>query len=88
MIEESKVKARILVAFNATFIALIPKQDNPTSLDQYMPISLCNCIYKLSANIIDNRIKGVLSKVVSAEQFAFLEKRQIHDDVGIAQEVV
>jgi hypothetical protein len=61
VIEESRINGFIHPPFNATFIALIPKQDAPESLDDYRPISLCNCIYKIIAKIISRRIKGILS---------------------------
>jgi hypothetical protein len=48
------------------------------------PISLCNCIYKIIAKIISKRIKGILSKSISQEQFGFLEGRQIHEAIGVA----
>jgi hypothetical protein len=47
-------------AFNTTFIALIPKVDNPTSFEKFRPISLCNCIYKIISNVIARRLKRVL----------------------------
>eukprot|EP01018_Ginkgo_biloba_P003770 Gb_15008 [translate_table: standard] len=60
VIEESRSSGRILAAFNTTFIALIPKSDNPSSFDEYRPISLCNCIYKIIAKIIARRVKRLL----------------------------
>ena len=62
--------------------------DCPLFFDELRPIFLCNCIYKISAKILFNRIRGILSKVVSSEQFDFLKKRQIHDAIWIAREVV
>jgi hypothetical protein len=44
VVEESRKNGRIHEPFNATSIALIPKLDNPTSFDDFRPISLCNCI--------------------------------------------
>jgi hypothetical protein len=88
VIEESRVNGFIHPPFNATFIALIPKQDAPESLDEYRPISLCNCIYKIIAKIISRRIKGILSKSISQEQFGFLEGRQIHEAIGVSQEAL
>ena len=38
------------------------------------------------AKILANRLKPILSNHISLEQFAFLENRQIHDAIGIAQE--
>jgi len=50
VIEESRSTRKILAAYNATFISLITKSDNPTSFDKFRPISLCNCIYKNISN--------------------------------------
>jgi hypothetical protein len=55
-------------------------------LDEFQPISLCNCIYKIISNIIARRAKIILSERISSEQFGFLEGRQIHEPIGVAQE--
>jgi len=86
VVEDSRSSGRIPASFNATFIALIPKVDNPTSLNEFRPISLCNCIYKIVSKVIARRLKGILSEHISAEQFGFLEGRQIHEAIGVAQE--
>ena len=84
--EDSRQSGRLPVSFNSTFIALIPKIDNPSSLDDFRPISLCNCIYKVISKIIARRIKRILSSNISIEQFGFLKGRQIHEAIGVAQE--
>jgi hypothetical protein len=38
------------------------------------------------SKIISQRLKDVISKHVSPEQFGFLESRQIHEVVGVAQD--
>jgi len=83
-IEEYRINGFIHPSFNATFIALIPKQDAPDSLDDYRSISLCNCIYIIIAKIISKRIKWILSKSIYQEQFGFLEGRLIHEAIGVA----
>jgi hypothetical protein len=86
VIEESRTNGRIHSPFNSTFIALIPKVNDPQSFDDFRPISLCNCIYKIIAKIIARRLKPFLSEAISKEQFRFLEGRQIHEAIGVAQE--
>lgn len=65
---------------------LIPKSDNAETLNEYRPISLCNCIYKIISKVIARRLKRILSNNISAEQFGFLEGRQIYEAIGVAQE--
>jgi len=67
---------------------IIPKTDPPTSFHDFRPISLCNCLYKIIAKIIANRIKPILSEHIPQEQFAFLHNRHIHEAIGSAQEAL
>lgn len=73
VVEESQTLGRIYAPINSTFIALIPKSDSPVSFNDFRPISLCNCLYKIIAKIIANSIKPILSEHISQEQFAFLK---------------
>jgi hypothetical protein len=86
VVEESRKNGRIHEPLNATFIALIPKSDNPTTFDDFRLISLCNCIYKIISKVISLRLKDILSRHISGEQFGFLKGRQIHEAIGVAQE--
>ena len=73
VIEDSRTSGWIPASFNSTFIALIPKSDNPLTLNDFRPISLCNCVYKIISKVIALRMKSILSKHISDEQFGFLE---------------
>eukprot|EP00253_Pinus_taeda_P003035 PITA_03035 len=88
VVEESWLKGVIYKPFNSTFIALIPKKDDPESFEYFRPISLCNCIYKIISKVIALRIAPILSRNISMEQFGFLDGRQIHEAIGVAQEVI
>lgn len=73
MVGESRLEGFMHALLNATFIAFIPKVDNPTSMDDFKLILLCKCIYKIISKVIARRIKEILSKMISKEQFYFLE---------------
>jgi len=86
VVNESKENEIILAAFKSYFIALIPNPNNPQSFEDFQPISLCNNIYKVIAKVIARRIKTFLSRSIRKEQFGFLEGRQIHEAIRLAQE--
>jgi len=44
---------------NASFIALIPKRENPMSLHDFRPISLEGCVYKVITMVLADKIKNV-----------------------------
>ena len=80
--EDTRTSRRIPASFNSTFISLIPKVDNPSSLNDFKPISLCNYIYKVVTKMIADRLKRVLSEHIIEEQFGFLEGRMIYEAIG------
>jgi hypothetical protein len=54
VVEESRTNGFIHLPFNATFIALIPKKDDPQTMEDFRPISLYNCVYKVIAKTISH----------------------------------
>jgi hypothetical protein len=88
LVEEIRLTGQMPLSLNSTFITLIPKKDNPDSLDDFKPISLCNCIYKIVFKVLARRLKRILSDKILSEHFRFLEGRQIHKAIGVAQEAL
>jgi hypothetical protein len=86
VVEEVRLLRKVPGSINSTFIALIPSLIIVESFNGFRPISLCNCVYKIISKIIAIRLKPILSRFISPEQFGFLEGRQIHEAIGSAQE--
>ncbi|KAL8150441.1 hypothetical protein V2J09_020249 [Rumex salicifolius] len=71
---------------NHTIVILIPKKNNPTSVTDFRPISLCQMLYKVVAKTLANRLKPLLCGLISEEQSTFVEKLLITDNAIIAFE--
>uniref|UniRef100_A0A803PU32 Reverse transcriptase domain-containing protein n=1 Tax=Cannabis sativa TaxID=3483 RepID=A0A803PU32_CANSA len=77
-----------LAAIKKTLIVLIPKRPNPEKITDYRPISLWSTFYKIISRILVNRLKPILSRIISPSQSAFLPNRLISDNIIIGQEVM
>eukprot|EP00253_Pinus_taeda_P018691 PITA_18691 len=73
---------------NSTFLALIPKENRPTSFSRFRPISLCNSSYKIFTKILATRLKPLLPTLISENQGGFISNRQIHDSIILVQEAI
>ncbi|XP_015959674.1 uncharacterized protein LOC107483570 [Arachis duranensis] len=69
-----------------TTIVLIPKTNQPESLNQLRPISCCNFMYKIVTRILVGRLRRVLDAIISPVQCAFVKGRLIQDNIVIVQE--
>ena len=85
MIKDFQLKAKI---GGCTFLALIPKEVNPTTFERFRPISLCNDSYKILSKLLANWIKHLLGKMISPLQGGFVKGRYILDNVIQVQEAM
>lgn len=73
---------------NRTYITLIPKMANPTSVNDFWPISLCNVLYKIIVRVLVNRLRPILKSLISVFQNAFVPCRFISDNILLAHEII
>ncbi|KAL2246056.1 UNVERIFIED_CONTAM: hypothetical protein Sindi_2873800 [Sesamum indicum] len=78
---------KLLKQTNCTLLALIPKVHTPMSVGDFRPISCCNVLYKIIAKLLVQRLSGVLDKIISPCQAAFIPGRSIGDNIMLAQEL-
>ena len=73
---------------NASFLALIPKTNHPQSFNDYRPISLIGCMYKIIAKLLANRLRKVMPGLIDERQSASIKDRHILHGTMILNEVV
>ncbi|KAL0420752.1 UNVERIFIED_CONTAM: hypothetical protein Slati_3098100 [Sesamum latifolium] len=86
-VEEFFTNGCLLKQVNATLVALIPKVQSPMTVADFRPISCCNVLYKAITKILVQRLRPLLSRLVSPTQNAFIPGRLISDNILLAQEL-
>ena len=73
---------------NYGVITLIPKTNGAKKIQQYRPICLLRCPYKLITKVMDNRAAIFADKLISRHQNAFIKHRNIMDGILTLHEVL
>lgn len=73
---------------NTTFIALIAKVDSPQRVQDFRPIALVGCLYKILSKVLANRLRVIIARIVLETQTTFVKDRQILDGILIAKRSV
>ncbi|KAH6776381.1 hypothetical protein C2S52_013942 [Perilla frutescens var. hirtella] len=79
---------KIPLGLNSSFLILIPKKDRATTVEDYRPNALSNFLFKILTKFLAMRLNDVASRIVTKEQFGFIQGRYIHDAIAIASEGV
>ncbi|GJW02253.1 RNA-directed DNA polymerase, eukaryota [Tanacetum coccineum] len=87
-IREFFISSKFPPGCNSSFIALIPKKHDAKFVKDYRPISLIGCFYKIVSKILANRLRMVISELISDVQSAFVSNRQILDGPFILNELI
>uniref|UniRef100_A0A453HLC8 Reverse transcriptase domain-containing protein n=1 Tax=Aegilops tauschii subsp. strangulata TaxID=200361 RepID=A0A453HLC8_AEGTS len=62
---------------NYGIITLLPKINGANKIQQFRPICLLRCPYKLITKVLDNRVAPFADKLFSRHQNAFIKHRNI-----------
>nr|GFB72253.1 RNA-directed DNA polymerase, eukaryota, reverse transcriptase zinc-binding domain protein [Tanacetum cinerariifolium] len=73
---------------NSSFVALIPKVIDAKVVNDFRPISLIVCVYKVITKVLANKLVSVILDLVSDTQSAFVSGRQILDGPFILDEIL
>lgn len=84
-VKEFFTTGQLLQQLNHTVLALIPKSHHATEVGDFRPIACCNVLYKLISKIIATRLAAVLDSIIDLAQSAFVEGRNISDNVHLAE---
>jgi hypothetical protein len=68
-----------LQTINNSFITLVPKVNNPTTVNDFRPISLINCVVKIITKLLGDRPQKVIVSLVHQNQYGFIKTRIIQD---------
>jgi hypothetical protein len=88
LVSDAFASGHIPVDLAETLIIPIPKIDEPQSLSDFRPISLCNVVLKLVSKVLVRRIRPHLETLIGPLQSSFIPIRGTADNALIAQEIV
>ena len=88
-INESFKLGKFSISLRQGLITCIPKGDKPRQfLKNWRPITLLNVIYKIASGCIAERLKSVLTKLISSDQTGFISGRYIGENTRLIYDVM
>ncbi|KAK1620547.1 hypothetical protein QYE76_026064 [Lolium multiflorum] len=74
-------------SLNTAFYVLLPKNETPSTMSHYRPISLIHAFAKLISKVLSARLKPYMDELVSPCQSAFISGRSIQDNFLYVQNI-
>lgn len=75
-----------LKSINYSYITLVPKKENPKTVNDFRPMSLLNTSPTIVSKLLANRLQRVAMDVVHENQYGFVRGKTIQDCLGRAFE--
>lgn len=88
VVMEFHTNGKLVKGNDCSFVMLVPKKYNPMNVSDFRRVSLNGCIYRVISKVLANRLKHVISKVISEPQSVIVGGRRVLDGVCIANEIV
>lgn len=80
------LKAKYLKSVTTSFLTLITKIKHPRHLNEYMPICLIGCLYKILSKILASRLSNVIGIFVSKNHTTFVPNRNTLDGLLVVNQ--
>jgi hypothetical protein len=71
-----------LDSINTAYITIIPKNNDPQDMNDYIPKSLVSLPLKFITKLMANRLQKEIIPIVHQNQFKFIKDKNIHDFLG------
>jgi len=88
MIIETFDKGELCDSMKKAVVTLIYKKGNKNMLNNYRPISLTNCDYKLIAFILAKRLQKVIKEIINEDQTGYIKSRYIGHNVRLMSDIL
>jgi len=73
---------------NNNVVSLIPKIQGANSIKDYRAIIVANFKIKIISKILADRLALMATRIISPNQYGFVQGRQIQDCIGIASKAI
>jgi len=73
---------------NSNVVFLIPKVQGVDSIKDYRSIVVANFKFNINFKILVDRLALVATRIISPNQYGFVQGRQIQDCTGIASKAI
>lgn len=74
--------------FNYTVVILILKHDAVKKIKDFRPVVGCIIVLKIISEILTNRLRKVLPRIISPFQETFVSTQHIHNHIILAYELL